>query len=463
MVSFLWLIVVTFGQHSFLKTSIDTLYAFYALFGIWPFAPDILIASLLSGAMLNLAFLWYLFGLTILFALIFWHSFYFGYLLLSAIGSGKRLPDYYPSISVLLPALNEAQYIGGTLDALLGSNYPEDKLEIIVITSGSTDETTDIAKAKAKTGTIRVLTKPTPTKGKPAALHYGLTEAKNEVVVILDAETRMEPDALRELVKPLQQPNIVAVQGTIQVANPDVNKLTRAQAMENAWYNGAGMYQDLQQKRNQPFFLLGRNYCVRRDLLQQLGGYEGDSLTEDIHITFELFKQKGRIAFARFARAWEDAPDNWEAVRTQRLRWAAGWNIENKQFMDSVEKKRPVILNLLDFLLINNGVAFYPIFGTIIGLIVFLLGEWLIAMMFLLPVLFSLLLQAAAGRRYAGRARLVTSFLRFFRLYLMMFRLASRPPEIPEWTKTEKPGGNSSLVEVTSEKGKGVDGKNDEN
>jgi cellulose synthase/poly-beta-1,6-N-acetylglucosamine synthase-like glycosyltransferase len=186
---------------------------------------------------------------------------------------------------------------------------------------------------------------------------------------------------------------------------------------------------------------------VRRDLLLQLGGYKGNALTEDIRVTFEIALQKGRIAFARRARAWEDAPDNWEAVRNQRLRWAGGWNIENKRFLEKTPNKRKAIFDMLDFIIVSNGIGFYPILGSIIGLIVFLLGDWLIAMMFLLPALFCILLQAVAAARYAKRPGLVTSFFTLFRLFGMMLRIASKTPEISEWEKTEKPNANSTQAD----------------
>lgn len=447
LIGFLWLIVVIFGRQSFLAASLDTLYTFYASYGFWPFDPNLIYTSILSGALLNPVFLLHFFGLTILFVLIFWHAFYFGYLLLSSIGSGKTLPDYFPSISVLLPALNEEQYIGGTLEALLKSDYSMDKLEIIVITSGSTDRTTEIAKRYETNGPVKVLTKPLAKKGKPAALELGLSQAKNEVIAIYDAETRVEPGTLRHLVKPLQLPNVVAVQGTTQVSNPGANKLTRGQALENAIFHGGGIYQEIYHKRNRPFWLLGRNYCVRRDLLLQLGGYKGNALTEDIRITFEIALQEGRIAFARRARAWEEAPDNWEAIRTQRLRWAGGWNIENKRFLEKTPNKRKAIFNMIDFIFVSNGIGFYPVLGTILGVIAFLLGDWIIAMMFFLPALFCILLQIVAAARYAKRPGLVTSFITLFRLFAMMLKIASKTPEISEWEKTEKSAANSTPAE----------------
>jgi phosphatidylglycerophosphate synthase len=352
-----------------------------------------------------------------------------------------------------MPALNEEAYIGETLDKLLESEYPMDKLEVIVIASGSTDRTAEIALERSQHGPIKVITEHIPQKGKPAALHLGLSHAKHEVVVIIDAETHMEPTALKYLVRPLQKEDVVAVQGTVQVANADEHKLARGQALENAIYNGGGLYHEVAQKREIRFFLMGRNYCVRRDLLEKLGGYAGDSLTEDIKMTFDIALEKGRIVFAPKARAWEKVIYDWDIMKKQRLRWTAGWNIENRMYIEKVENKKDVFLPLIDFIIATNFTAFYPVVGPIVGLLFFLLGELVISASFFILAITTLLIQAVAARRYADQIGLVTGFFTFFRLYWWMFRNAMKPPEIPEeWEKTEKESIERSEKTMTEDK-----------
>lgn len=452
----LWYLIIIFGIYSFVAPQINILYDFYAALGFWPFNPQLIIDSIFSGvllnALLNPVFFLTFILLTLLFIVFFWHSFYFGYLFLSSIGIGKALPAYEPTVSVLLPALNEERYIGDTLDALLSSKYPMDKLEILVIASGSTDNTAKIAKEKGKRGPIKVLTKALERKGKPSALRLGLSHAKHEVIFICDAETRLKPDALSHLVRPLQLEGVLATQGSTQVENAGVNKLTRAQALSNAWHDGGGLYQELQTKRGRPFFLLGKNYCVRKELLEELGGYAGDALTEDIRVSFQLLEMEGRFAFVPRARAWEDVPTSMDVLAKQRARWTAGWNIENSRRMETTKNKRSAIIGMIEFLVMANFVAFYPVFGSIIGLSCFLLAflgpliglswatnGWLFGLIFFVPAIFCLLLQTVSARRYARRTGLVKSFISFFKLYWFMFRSAMRPPEIPEtWEKTEK-------------------------
>ena len=130
----LWILIIIFGMYSFVAPQITILYDFYRALGFWdPFNPQLIVTSLFSGdllvALLNPVFFLTFIMLTLLFIVFFWHSFYFGYLFLSSIGIGKALPAYEPSVTILLPALNEERYIGDTLDALLSSKYPMDKLE----------------------------------------------------------------------------------------------------------------------------------------------------------------------------------------------------------------------------------------------------------------------------------------------------------------------------------------------
>ncbi|MFX1475244.1 MAG: glycosyltransferase, partial [Promethearchaeota archaeon] len=299
---------------------------------------------------------------------------------------------------------------------------------------------------------IKVLTKALPRKGKPSALHLGLSQAKHEVIFICDAETRLEPDALSHLVRPLQLDGVLATQGSIQVENAGVNKLTRAQALANAWHDGGGLYQELQTKRGRQFFLLGRNYCVRKALLEELGGYAGEALTEDIRVSFQLLEMDGRFAFVPRARAWEDVPTSMDVLAKQRVRWTAGWNEENSRRMQTTTKKRSAIIGLIEFLVMANFVAFYPVLGPIIGLSLFLfafLGPliglswatngWLFGLIFFVPGIFCFLLQIMAARRYARRTGLVKSFFSLFKLYWFMFWSGMKPSKVPEaWEKTEK-------------------------
>jgi cellulose synthase/poly-beta-1,6-N-acetylglucosamine synthase-like glycosyltransferase/phosphatidylglycerophosphate synthase len=437
-------VVIFFAPNSFLGPSVDTLYTYYGTFGFWPFDADVLVTSLTSGALFNLEFIGIFLLTTLVCIVIFWHPFYFLYIFLASFGQGKTLSDYTPTVSILMPALDEEAFIGETLDKILDSDYPMDKLEVIVIASGSTDRTAEVAMERASKGPVKVLTEALTKRGKPAALQLGLSHAKHEVVAIIDAETHLEPQALKELVRPLQQEDVVAVQGTVQVSNVDEHKLCKGQAMENAIYNGGGLYHEIAQKREVRFLLMGRNYCVRRELLVKLGGYTGDSLTEDIKMTFDIALEKGRIVFAPKARAWERVIYDWDVMKKQRLRWTAGWNIENKRYIEMVEDKKDVFLPLFDFIIGTNFIAFYPVVGPIVGLLFLLIGELVISASFFILAITTLLIQAVAARRYADRIGLVTGFFTFFRLYWWMFRNAMKPTEIPEeWEKTEKDASTS--------------------
>jgi len=161
---------------------------------------------------------------------LFWLSFtliiyiYFGYpILIFAISKicakDIRKSFFEPSVSVLISAYNEESSIGNTIENKLQINYPKGKLEIIVISDGSTDRTDDIVK-KYSEGSVRLF-RQEPRAGKTSALNMGIAHARGEILVFSDANSMYEKDALLYLVENFIDPTVGYVTGKMIYSNPD--------------------------------------------------------------------------------------------------------------------------------------------------------------------------------------------------------------------------------------------------
>ncbi|MFH1285985.1 MAG: glycosyltransferase family 2 protein, partial [Candidatus Micrarchaeota archaeon] len=102
-----------------------------------------------------------------------------------------------PTISVIIPAYNEEKTIARTINSVLSSLYPLEKLEIIVINDGSKDKTLEVIKPYAAKG-VRIIDK--PNSGKADSMNCGIKDAKGELIATLDADSYIEPDSLLKII-----------------------------------------------------------------------------------------------------------------------------------------------------------------------------------------------------------------------------------------------------------------------
>jgi cellulose synthase/poly-beta-1,6-N-acetylglucosamine synthase-like glycosyltransferase len=149
---------------------------------------------------------------------------YFGYPLVVLILSGVRprpinKGNMEPFVSVLIAAYNEAGCIAATTENKLDLDYPKDKLEIIVVSDGSTDGTDEIVRSFETSG-VRLI-RQEPRAGKTSALNLAVGQANGEIIVFSDANSNYSPDALSCLVKNFNDPQVGYVTGKMIYTNPD--------------------------------------------------------------------------------------------------------------------------------------------------------------------------------------------------------------------------------------------------
>jgi cellulose synthase/poly-beta-1,6-N-acetylglucosamine synthase-like glycosyltransferase len=227
--------------------------------------------------------------------------------------------EYAPSVSVIVPAYNEAIVIDRTISSLLAQDY-HGPVEIVVVDDGSSDAT--YAVARATHGDVpRVAIYAKPNGGKASALNYGIARAHGEIIVGLDADTQFKRNTLRHLIAPLADQRVGAVAGNAKVGNR-VNLVTRWQGIE---------YVVSQNLDRRAFSLLdcitvvpGAVGAWRKSLVEQAGGFSSDTLAEDQDLTLAMRRNGASIAYAEDAIAYTEAPDTLRGLARQRFRWSFG-------------------------------------------------------------------------------------------------------------------------------------------
>jgi len=230
-----------------------------------------------------------------------------------------------PSVSIIVPVKNEEKVVGRLLKALLRLDYPSSKREIIIVNDESRDRTGEIC-AQYASGCIgvRVFSRP-KSSTKAAALNFGVSEARGEIVATFDADSVPEPDVLVEAVKYFENPAVAAVQGRICSINANENMLTKFLS-----YEGAVQYEAyLRGKDSLNLFvgLAGTCQFIRRSVLDEIGGWDERNLSEDVELSLRLTEKDYVIRYASDVRTWEESPNGVRGLIRQRARWFRG-NIE---------------------------------------------------------------------------------------------------------------------------------------
>ncbi len=261
--------------------------------------------------------------------------------------------SYAPSLTVIVPAYNEAKVIGETVSSLLKSKYL--KLKIVIVDDGSSDSTPEV---------IRTLQREHPqvdclfkaNSGKANSINFALKQVRSELVVIIDADTQIKSDALLHLVQPFYDPRVAAVAGNAKVGNR-LNLVTKFQALE---------YITSQNLERRALALLncikvvpGAIGAWRTQAIKKAGGFTHDTLAEDADLTLKLLRLGYRVEYAEEAVAYTEAPDTFFLFMQQRFRWMFGT-------LQAVWKHSDVLLTIrtgrLGFFVVGDAIIFQVIF-----------------------------------------------------------------------------------------------------
>lgn len=153
-------------------------------------------------------------------------------------GEADRSSNYFPYISIIIPARNEEAVVGRCIESILSQNYPLDRLEIIVVDGASTDGTFDVCMGFSNRfpGVVRVVRESFP-RGKPTALNLGFKFAKGDIIGVFDGDCVLNKDVLLNAARYFKDNSVHAVQGRVVSINESDNLLTKLVSLEEVgWY-----------------------------------------------------------------------------------------------------------------------------------------------------------------------------------------------------------------------------------
>lgn len=272
----------------------------------------------------------------------------------------RKRAHYYPPLTVIVPAYNEEKVIARTIESIIEADYPNYK-EIIVVDDGSKDRTYEIASRYKKEG-VKVYRK--ENGGKHSAINYGLKFARGEIIVIVDADSILGWKALREIVKPFSDPEVSAVCGNIKVLNR-VNWITKCQALE--YISSINIFRRALDVFRTVMVVPGALGAFRKRVLENVGFYDGDTVTEDFDITLKILKEGRIVQASSEAAAYTEAPQTLRDFYKQRIRWYRG-NFQNilLKHRDAFINPRYGSLQKLGFPYTVVSMIFVPFIGIVV-------------------------------------------------------------------------------------------------
>jgi cellulose synthase/poly-beta-1,6-N-acetylglucosamine synthase-like glycosyltransferase len=225
-------------------------------------------------------------------------------------------PPVVSPVTIVVPAYNERLTIGPAVQSLALSAHPG--VEVIVVDDASTDGTAE-AVDKLGLGNVRVVR--IPPGGKATALNTGVALSRNDLVVMVDADTVVEPDSVHRLLQPFADAEVGAVAGNVKVGNRR-GVLGRWQHIE--YVIGFNLDRRLYDTLGCMPTIPGALGAFRRQALANAGGLSVDTLAEDTDLTMAVHRSGWRVVYQESARAYTEAPATLAQLWKQRYRWSYG-------------------------------------------------------------------------------------------------------------------------------------------
>jgi len=241
--------------------------------------------------------------------------------------------DEQPPVSVLVAAHNEQAVIGDTIRRLQAIDWPE--VEIIVVDDGSTDSTPEILNEFARAGWIRYIRK-VDNEGKAMALNDAIPLVSNELMLVIDADARPNPDVLRWMVPHfVKVPRVAAVTGNPRVVNT-TTLLTKLQAIE--FSATVSVLRRAQATWGRLMTFSGICTMLRRSAVESVGRFKPEMATEDIALAWQLQRAFFDVRYEPHAVFGMEVPETLDTWWRQRKRWARGMG-------QVLRRNAPILLN----------------------------------------------------------------------------------------------------------------------
>jgi poly-beta-1,6-N-acetyl-D-glucosamine synthase len=212
-----------------------------------------------------------------------------------------------PAVTAVMVVRNEEAVIARKLDNLLTLDYPQAKLDVVVVSDGSSDRTAailaDYARDSRVRTRLRTLMKPA-SEGKAAGLNDAIKLATGEVLLFTDARQQLESSALRLLIENFADPDVGAASGELMLGDPANGETGKGMGL---YWRIEKKIRELESASGSVAGATGAIYCARRTLLDASLLPEG-TILDDVLLPMQIVRQGSRVIFDSRARAW-DSPD----------------------------------------------------------------------------------------------------------------------------------------------------------
>jgi cellulose synthase/poly-beta-1,6-N-acetylglucosamine synthase-like glycosyltransferase len=231
-----------------------------------------------------------------------------------------------PVVTVQLPVYNEVYVVERLLDAVMALDYPKELLEVQVL-DDSTDETRAVARAAVERYRARgfdVVYVPRDQRHgyKAGALQAGLQRARGEFLLIFDADFVAQPDMLRRCLPHFSDPKVGMVQARWDHLNRNFSLLTRIQSI---YLDGHFVIEHTARNRSGRFFNFNGTAGIwRRRCLEEAGGWQSDTLTEDLDVSYRAQLAGWRFVYLKDVAIPAEVPVDMNGFKTQQHRWTKG-------------------------------------------------------------------------------------------------------------------------------------------
>jgi cellulose synthase/poly-beta-1,6-N-acetylglucosamine synthase-like glycosyltransferase len=279
-----------------------------------------------------------------------------------------EVPDVHfePQVTVIVPMYNEGKAVAQTILSIINQNYPPDKLRLIVIDDCSSDDSLQWAYLAARHSQDRVtIFKNEGNVGKRISILHSVRKTFDEIIVSVDSDVVLDPDAIGSLMKGFSDPSIGAVGGRIRVRNASRNWLTRLQTIK--YYFAYEYFKNIELAYHSILCLSGCLTAYRRSILVELEPVLEDrnvlgipiKYGEDRFLTRQVIKAGYKTFMTHAAISWTLVPDTFRKYWSQQLRWRRSVIIDFLCGLSHSWKLHPLVV--LNYAAIFAMLLGYPI------------------------------------------------------------------------------------------------------
>jgi len=233
------------------------------------------------------------------------------------------IPSRYPNVCIIVPCFNEESTIVGTIQSLVGLEYPKEKLSIMVVDDGSKDNTKEIVETFIEsTPNSQITYHYKENGGKYTALNFGIENSTAELIGCLDADSFVAPEALLEIVKQFEKdPEVYALTPAMKVFRPK-NIIEAVQAVE---YTSGIFLKKMFDNLSAITVIPGPFSLYRREVFSKVGLFRHAYNTEDMEMAFRMHAHDLKISNVHTAYVYTTVPRTLRTLIKQRTRWSQGY------------------------------------------------------------------------------------------------------------------------------------------